>query len=292
MKYAFYPGCKIAFKCPDLEYAIREVLATLGIPFEYLENFSCCPTWPSVPSFDIEAWLPITARNISLAEEKGLDIVVGCGNCYSVLNHAREMLRDETLREKTNRILSKIGRVYRGSAKVYHLIHIIDEKKVRKNLKLNLDGFRVAIQPGCHLLWPSRIMDIKEENPFRPLKLKKLVEALGAEAPYYSRIEFCCGYNMDVVDYEKSLEFLYVKLKSIKEEVNPDMIVTACSSCFIQLDEGQKKLKKMGKIDFEIPVFHYPQLLAICFGHDPSKVARISSVSRDEIIKRITRGEG
>ncbi|WP_202319841.1 CoB--CoM heterodisulfide reductase iron-sulfur subunit B family protein [Archaeoglobus neptunius] len=290
MKYALYLGCQIPFLRPDLEVAIREVSLALGIELVDLEGYSCCPTWISVPSYDIEAWLALSARNIALAEEKNLDMVVGCNNCYSVLNHARYMLKDEKWREKTNRILSKVGRVYRGSSKVLHIIHILEsvEKKIKKSLKYDLKGLTVAVQPGCHTLWPERVMDIREENPFYPKKLRELVEILGASAPHYSRMEFCCGMgSMKTIDYERSLEFVLEKLKSMKEEIDPDMIVTACSSCYIQLDEAQQKLERDGKIDFKIPVFYYPQILAVCMGFDVSKVARFSSIPKDEIIRRI-----
>lgn len=126
MKYALYLGCQIPFVRPDLEVSIRDVFSILGIDLVDLEGYSCCPTWISAPSYDVDAWLAISARNISLAEDKNLDIVVGCNNCYSVLNHARYMLKDEKLRERTNRILSKVGRIYRGSSKVFHVVHILE----------------------------------------------------------------------------------------------------------------------------------------------------------------------
>jgi len=77
------------------------------------------------------------------------------------------------------------------------------------------------------------------------------------------------------------------KLVSIKEEINADMIVVGCSSCFLQMDGGQKILLEKGEIDFSIPVFYYTQLLALCMGFDPAHVAAVSEIPRDEIISRI-----
>ncbi len=294
MRFALYLGCQIPLMRPDLEVAIRETLDILGVKLEEMKGYSCCPFWISVPSYDLDAWLAISARNISIAEEKGLDIVLGCNNCYSVLNHARDLLKDEEIKERVNRILFKIGRMYRGTSKIYHYLHIIEmvgKKRVKDVLKYKLNGLVAAVQPGCHMLWPTRIMDMKEDNPFFPRKLRDFVEMLGAKAPHYSRIEMCCGMgSMRTIDYEKSLEFVLMKVRSMKEEIDPDFIVSACSSCYIQLDEGQKMLKRYGKLDYEIPVFYYPQLLAICMGIDPKKVARISSVPKDDVIKRILEG--
>ncbi len=294
-KLGLYPGCLIPLQRPELEVSIRKVLPLLGVRLTELEGYSCCPTWISAPSFDEDAWLAISARNISIAEESGVDIVTGCSNCYSVLNHARFLLKDEERRERINRILSRVGRFYRGKARIYHITHILwdfaGKRKLRENLVYSLDGMVVATHPGCNMLWPTRIMDTPEDNPFYPQRLNDLVEALGARAPYYSRIEYCCGAGSSIVgtDYEKSSYFALTKLNSIKEEVDPDFVVTACSSCYIQLHETQEKLRKEGKIDFQMPVFYYTQVLAICMGVDPESVVRAGETEKG-VIERILEG--
>ena len=73
----------------------------------------------------------------------------------------------------------------------------------------------------------------------------------------------------------------------MKEEIDPDMIVTTCSSCYLQLDGAQKILKERGEIDFTIPVFYYTQLLALCMGFEAKEVAAISEIPREEIIAKI-----
>lgn len=188
LKLGLYLGCRIPLQRLELEVSIRKVLSLLGVKLVELEGYSCCPIWISAPSFDEDAWLAISARNISIAEEGGVDIVTGCSNCYSVLNHARFLLRDEERRERINRILSRVGRFYRGKARIYHITHVLSDfvgrKKLRENLVYSLDGMVVATHPGCNMLWPTRIMDKPEDNPFYPTHLNDLVEALGARAPY------------------------------------------------------------------------------------------------------------
>ena len=66
------------------------------------------------------------------------------------------------------------------------------------------------------------------------------------------------------------------------------MIVTSCSSCFLQFDMSQPILKERGMIDFEpIPTFYYTQLLALVMGFDPTQVAAISQIDRSSIITEI-----
>lgn len=109
------------------------------------------------------------------------------------------------------------------------------------------------------------------------------------EHPIYSRIEYCCGAGSSIIDYEKSSYFVLTKLSSIKEEVDPDFVVTGCSSCYIQLHDSQEKLRKQGRIDFQTPVFYYTQILAICMGVEPESVVRAGKAEKG-VIENILEG--
>jgi len=295
-KYGLFIGCNISFNRPDVEQSMRKALPALGIELVELEGQSCCPTWGTLPSVDVVGWCAIAARNLSIAESKGVDAVTACNSCYGSLNEARyKMLHDPEIFNKVNELLAKVGRKYEGKAKCRHVAWVlytdVGPKKIKESLKYTLDGLTVAVQPGCHFLWPSKVYPDKEENPFNPKVLRELCKALGADAPYYSRLIDCCGMGaLRSTDLEKSLILVERKLKAIKEELDADMIVTTCSSCLIQLDDAQERLRKAGKIDFSIPVFHYVQILAICLGFDPKQVAGICVTPRDEIINRILEG--
>ena len=89
--------------------------------------------------------------------------------------------------------------------------------------------------------------------------------------------------EMDVLDLQPAIR----QAVFLKQEIDPDMIVTTCSSCYLQFDSAQKVLREKGEIDFAIPVFYYTQLLALCMGSNPSQVAAVSETPRDDIIERI-----
>ncbi|MDK2922370.1 MAG: heterodisulfide reductase subunit [Desulfonauticus sp.] len=292
-KVGLFLGCNIPFRAPDIEKAFRSILPEFGIEPVDLEGASCCPAWGTAPSFDLDTWLSLSGRNISLAEEKGVDITTGCNSCFGVLSEAKHMIEHKPGKfDVVNEKLKLIGREYKGTSKIYHIMHllyaIIGPEKIKEKIKYNFEGIKVAVQQGCHSIWPSDVYEVKEENPFFPIHLKTIVEATGAEAPHYSRIEDCCGMGaMSSSDREKSLQTFKRKISSIKEEIDPDVVVTGCSSCYLQFDGSQKVLKERGDIDFEIPVFHVTQFLAIALGFDPKLVAGICQVSRDEIVKEM-----
>ncbi len=291
-KYGLYLGCNIPFKAPDIEQSFRKIFPALGVEVEELEGASCCPAWGTAPSFDLDLWCSISGRNLTIAEDKSVDLMTGCNSCFGVLSEAKHFLDDGERRKRVNAKLGLINRRFKGTSDVYHVSHVLHQKvgleKIKEKLVYSLDGLQVGVQPGCHALWPSDVYHVKEKNPFYPTMLKELTEALGASAPHYSRLEACCGMGgMRSTDVEKSLALFKEKLLSIKEEIDPDLIVTTCSSCFLQFDMSQPLLRERGEIDFEIPVFYYTQVLALAMGFDPAQVACVSKTQRDGIIKEI-----
>lgn len=292
-KCGMYLGCNIPFKAPDIEQSFRKVFPALGVEVVDLDGATCCPAWGTAPSFNIDQWLSISGRNINIAEEKDVDIMTGCNSCFGVMSEAKHMVEHDAAKmKKLNENLALIDRKYKGSSEIYHVSHVLHNKvgmeKIKESLKYTLKELKVAVQPGCHILWPSEVMAVKEKNSFFPTILKELCEVLEADVPHYSKLNACCGMGaMRSTDQVRSLGLLKENLISMKEETDPDMIVTTCSSCYLQFDGGQKILREEGAIDFEIPVFYYTQLLALCMGFDPQNVAAISETSRDQIIQKI-----
>ncbi len=296
LKFGLFLGCNIPFNRPDVEQAMRKIFPALGVELDDLAGQSCCPTWGTMPSIDDVGWCAVAARNLCLGEEKGIDLITACNTCYASLSEARyKMLKNPELMNGVNEILAKIGRKYEGKAKCRHVAWVLYKdiglEKIRESIKYTLDGLTIAVQPGCHFLWPSEVYPDREKDPFNPVVLRELCEALGAEAPYYTKLIDCCGIGaLRSTDPGKSFALAKDKLECIKEELDADLIVAGCCSCMIQFDDVQEKLRKEGKINFSIPVLHYVQLLAICMGFDPQQVAGICVTPRDEIIKRILEG--
>ncbi|WP_306549596.1 CoB--CoM heterodisulfide reductase iron-sulfur subunit B family protein [Desulfobulbus sp.] len=292
-KIGLYLGCNIPLKAPDIEQSFRKILPALGIEPVDLQGASCCPAWGTAPSFDLNTWCALSSRNLTIAEALGVDVMTGCNSCFGVLSEAKHFLEDADRRKAVNASLATINREFKGTSDIYHVAHVLHRKvgaeKIRENLKYSLDGLKIAVQPGCHTLWPSDVYKVKEQNPYYPTILRELCEATGATVPHYSRLESCCGMGgMRSTDVEKSLRLFKDKLQSIKDETDADLIVTTCSSCFLQFDMSQPILKERGLIDFEpIPTLYYTQLLALAMGFDPSQVAAVSQIDRSAIIAEI-----
>ncbi len=291
MRFGLFLGCNMPALRPDVEKAIRESLKTIGVELVEIEGAACCPAYGTFYSVDEDAALAVNAWNLALAEKKGVDLVVQCGSCYSSLKVGRHKLLNGKLDLINEKHLSVAGLRYEGKTDVRHITdvmyNVVGIEKIKESLKYSLDGLVAVVQNPCHVLRPSEIVAF--DDPENPRVLKDLTKALGAEVPSYERELQCCGGAGGFSTHDKisSLKFLKAKLDSMKEEVDPDLIVTSCITCLMFMDESQEEMRKLGMIDYEIPVFDYNQLLAICQGHKPELVARIAKTPRDMVIKRI-----
>jgi heterodisulfide reductase subunit B len=264
-RLAFFPGCLIPARHPAMEFAIRHTLPKLGIEIVDLPGASCCPDPIYFKSKDKVAWLTVAARNLTLAEDLGLDIFTNCSGCTATLSEARHLLENEELRERVNRRLARIGRTYRGTVRVRHIATVarddVGYDRIRESVIRPLSGIKVAIHYGCHLLKPSRIMQV--DNPDDPHVLEHLVEALGATAVRHRNWYLCCGKACQSEDIPSNM--MHDLLATVHEE-HADLLGMICPTCFGQFDHGQMKVGKQFGEDFHTPPVYYFQLLAFAQG--------------------------
>lgn len=264
-RLAFFPGCLIPARHPAMEFAIRHTLPKLGIEIVDLPGASCCPDPIYFKSKDKVAWLTVAARNLTLAEDLGLDIFTNCSGCTATLSEARHLLENEELRERVNRRLARIGRKYRGTVRVRHIATVarddVGYDRIRESVIRPLTGIKVAIHYGCHLLKPSRIMQV--DNPDDPHVLEHLVEALGATAVRHRNWYLCCGKACQSEDIPSNM--MHDLLATVHDE-HADLLGMICPTCFGQFDHGQMKVGKQFGEDFHTPPVYYFQLLAFAQG--------------------------
>jgi heterodisulfide reductase subunit B len=264
-RFAFFPGCLVPARFPAMEFAIRETLPKLGIEIEDLEGTSCCPDPIYFKSKDKISWLAVAARNICMAEEKGLDIFTNCSGCTATLSETYHLLQDEELRERVNRRLKRIGLEYKGTSRIRHIATVIRDvagyEAISETVVRPLEGLKVAIHYGCHLLKPSRIMNV--DDPNNPDMMEKLIEALGATPVRHRNWALCCGKACQTDDIPSNM---MRDLLGTINEVEADILCLICPTCFGQFDYGQTRIAKMFDEDFSTPPIYYFQLLAFAQG--------------------------
>ncbi len=249
-KYALFTGCFIPAEMPYLEKTAVELLKNLGVNIHFLE-FSCCPN-TRIKSVDEMSWLNLAARNLALAEKNNLDILSLCMDCYGTLKKAVSLLEDESVREEVNSNLEKIGLEYNGKVKVEHIIDLLFEnrEKIADRITFPLD-LSLALHDGCNMRRPSDIVD------YNPNELDELSKLIGCTVVGYPSRDFCCGSPASTVKQEFSDNITKLKLDEING-LGVDAVCTGCPLCFMQYDSIQN-----------MPVFYYPELLAIALGIHP-----------------------
>lgn len=270
-EYTLFLGCMIPLRHPQIELAARVSLGNLGIELHDCDGFSCCPEPWSVKGADLEGWLCVAMRNLAVGEKAGRDMLVLCNGCYSTLAEAAHVAEQGgapagRAREK----LSELGLRYGGGARARHVAEVLCElgpEKIAASVKRPLEGLRVAVHHGCHLLRPSDVLGF--DDPFEPSKLERIVEAMGAEAVRYAGYTDCCGKA--TADLQAGLTIGSLKLGSM-EAAGAGCVATACPACFEQFDLGQVEMLRKLDAGHSLPAFHLCQLLAIAQGEDPAKL--------------------
>ena len=75
MKYTYYPGCTSGTTSVEFCLSTEAVCEALGVELLELEDWSCCGA-SSAHSLDHKLSLSLPGRNVALAQEAGLDIVI------------------------------------------------------------------------------------------------------------------------------------------------------------------------------------------------------------------------
>jgi heterodisulfide reductase subunit B len=266
MKYIPFFGCMMTTKYPWFEAAVRKTLKNVGLELVDVEGFTCCPDPIYFQARDKMEWYTVAARNLTIAEDAGIDIITTCSGCTATLSEVNLALKeDEDLRAQVNERLKRIGREYKGSINVRHAVTVVRDdfglERVTETVKRPLEGVKVAVHYGCHLLKPSRIMRV--DDPDRPTILQNMLKAIGAEPVEHDLTLLCCGRACmkDAIPNQMVAEIL----DAIKAS-QADCMGLICPSCFDEFDLGQITLgRKLGK-KFEVPIVYYFQLLGIAQG--------------------------
>jgi heterodisulfide reductase subunit B len=287
-KYALFLGCIAPTRTLGYDISTRKVANALGIEMVDL-NFSCCgfPLW----GIKQETSMVMAARNLAIAEEKGLDILTICGACSFVLSKAQKRFEAEKA-EKINISLNKLGLEYKGGVRVKHFARMLYEdygiEKLRKAVKRSLDGLQLAVHYGCYYHKPSYVYD-HFEDPDSPVSLDKLISITQAKSIDYEEKLQCCGGALLGIEEEKSLTMSKEKLDHVKE-AKADALVVVCPFCGVLYDAFQKDIENKFNVSYNLPVLYYPQVLGLALGIEPKELALDKNFVRtDSLLEKLKR---
>jgi heterodisulfide reductase subunit B len=273
MKYGFYLGCIVPYRVPSYEISTRRIAKEFGIELVDIDDFSCCG-FP-IMNVNREAALLAAARNLCLAEEKGLKLCTICNACAGVLGEAnKELKENKELRDEINKKLARINHKFEGTTEVKHFARVLYEdvgtEAIKEKVVKGLETLKVASHYGCHYLKPSSLYN-NGDDPENPTSLDELIEATGAHLVDYQGKIDCCGNVIIGIDEKISLAMAREKLAHIKDS-GAEAMVLICPACGVQFDTNQRMVESAFDVHYGLPIFYYPQLLGLALGIDPKEL--------------------
>lgn len=289
-EYTLFLGCTVPVRALNYEISTRKVADKLGFHLSDIPDFSCCG-YP-IKSAHRYAYLLMAARNLALAEKRGLPLCTLCSACCGSLTEANhEIQQDRALRKRINKDLFEyLGMSYEGSLQVTHFTRIlrdeIGKKRISQQVQADLSSLRVAPHYGCHYTKPTSIYG-KMEDPENPKSLDDLIEATGAHSVHYEDKLQCCGGGVLAIDEQVALAMSQKKLEHIRAE-QADAMVLICPFCNVMYEGNQRKIEKVFQKEYKLPILYYPQLLGLALGIGPDELGmKMNRVKATDLLKKI-----
>ena len=295
MKKAIAWGCLIPTRRSLLGYesSTRKVLDHLNIETVDIPNETCCaPFW--MQSLDLTTSIAMAARNLAKAEEMGLDLITPCSGCFHAYKRVNHVLENyPQMRERIDDILQSVGLHYEGKVESSHLLEFLYKEvgidELQRNSTRDLSSIAIGLRYGCHMLKPHELLNIEYSE--RPTFADELLEPFGVNSVQYAGRHRCCGGLLRGVQDDLADDILHERLVDVNE-AGVDGIVTVCSLCHLQHDMGQRGIKRKYEMDdLDIPVVHFPQIIALGFGYSPEELGLdMHTVKTDKLVAKIMGG--
>ena len=272
MRYALFQGCQIPARLPQYETAARAVLEKLNVELVEIREFSCCG-YP-IRNTDLTASLLAAARNLAIAQEHHLPLLVLCKCGYGQHSYAAHLLTEEpTLKEQVNSTLTRDGLEYTQAPEIRHLLtvlyHDIGREAITEKITKPFTELKIATHYGCHALRPSEITAF--DDPVNPTLFDELVELTGAESIAWEARLDCCGAPLFGSNDTLAVSLMEKKITSA-HKAGAHYLAVACQYCHLQFDSVQKMISVKNKSNHTLAPILYPQLLGLSMGMDGERL--------------------
>jgi heterodisulfide reductase subunit B len=234
-----------------------------------MADWSCCGTVHAT-NVDRSLSLALAARNLTIAETMGLEVIAPCSGCYKNLRSADERLKQDT--DLRKEISAGLPRSFQGSSAVKHPLYVILEEvglEAFEDVPRPLRGLAVAPYYGCVLTRPPGVQPV--DDPEDPQGLDRLLGALGAQVvPYPSKTK-CCGGAVLLSHTDISMDLTGKLLKQAKD-AGAQCLAVACPMCQMALDAYQSQAERRLGEQIDLPVLYFTQLVGVALGIDEGRL--------------------
>jgi len=290
MKYAYFPGCSLSSTGVEYDISTKKVAKSLGIELWEIPDWNCCGA-SSAHLTDHLLALALPARNLAIAEEKGLDVAIPCAACYARCKATEVEANSSQEMQKT--ISEVIERQYTGKTKARALLDVfvndLGLQSISTLVNKPLKDLKVVSYYGCLLVRPPKLGFDDAEDP---QSMDKLIKALGGTPVDWAFKTECCGAAHATTKSEVGFAMIE-KILTAAKEAGADCIATACPLCMSNLDMRQTQVGAKYGQNYSLPIFYFTELMGIALGINPEELG-ISKHFVDAlgIVKRLNEAAG
>ena len=275
VKIAYYPGNAARAASSEVEDCIQPLCKTLDIKLIELPRASS-DGGNIIKQSSPKLQHALVARNLALAELKGLDILTTCATSHGIMcDTIDEFKEDRSFANHVNNIVARTSGIeFNGESQSRHLLHFLVEEigldKVRDAV-VNPLRLNVAAYYGSTM---QRSGACGDDDPFLPSYMEQLITALGGKPVEYELKCQSVGAP-SLLTINKPVMKMTAAVLSDAKSSGADILVSACTISHSNLDSYQSKAGKIARKDTTMPVLHLAEIVAFAFGYYPDRFAQL-----------------
>jgi len=228
---SFFAGCAIDFIYPEQGKALLELLAGRRVQVEFPMDQTCCGL-PAMMAAEEETAKEVARQNIAAFASRKQDYIVTlCASCASHLKHNYLKLFDLDSNKPAG-LKAFTDKIIDFSSFMADVLKVDSSKFAGNDQK-------TAYHAPCHLCRGMEVVDAP----------RNLLKVAGLNYVPTRDEDVCCGFGGSYsVDFpEISAAILKKKLDNV-EAADPDVLVTDCPGCVMQLRGGLDKRASKVKV--------------------------------------------
>jgi len=280
-----HKSCGQCGHIPGYSTSIFWVMRKLGYDYEDPKDQTSCTAWNYYASAtsNAAAQAAVAVRNFAAAYETGYFPLIHCGTSYGHYKEVRnELLHHPELRADVRKVMDKLGKPLVLPEEIVHYsewFHAMRHEIAAKQV-VDMSNVAVTVHPACHyykLVEGDAIYDPDVYGGQRTAVVTGLAQTLGAEVREYSTWFDCCGFGFRHIlvqrDFTRSFATLR-KIERMKEEADPDVVLTHDTGCVTTLDKSQFAAQAHDR-NVGVAVLSEAQFAALAMGAHPYKVCQL-----------------
>jgi len=286
-----HKSCGQCGHIPGYSTAVFWINRQLGLDYNDPTDQTSCTAWNYYASAtsNAAAQAAVAMRNFSAAHETTYYPIIHCATSFGHYKETRQqLLHFPELRRQVRDVLGKLGKKLVIPEEVVHYsewVHAVRDR-IAERQKIDMSSITATIHPACHyhkLIGEDAVYAPEVYGAQRSAIITSTLQALGIDVKDYSTWADCCGFGFRHIlvsrDFSRSFA-VQRKIEVMKEEADPDVLITHDTGCVTTLDQSQFAAKAHDR-NVGLPVMSDSQLAALAMGAHPYKVLQLHWHSTD-----------